>query len=91
LDRPVLGPATGSFPELSAIAGAEWVQTYAGEFDQRVLRHALEVLLPEGRPHLDGLEWGLLSRRTLCAYRSARNSRRDVAGLMRRLRVARAR
>jgi glycosyltransferase involved in cell wall biosynthesis len=33
LDRPVLAPAKGSFPELAANVGVSWVQTYTGGVD----------------------------------------------------------
>ncbi|ROO60633.1 glycosyltransferase involved in cell wall biosynthesis [Micromonospora sp. Llam0] len=56
-DCPVLGPHRGSFLELREILGSSWISTYEGGIRPQVLRDALTVSRPVGRPAL-GEEFG---------------------------------
>jgi glycosyltransferase involved in cell wall biosynthesis len=74
--RPVMAPAEGSFPELAATIGPDWVHTYEGSFNEAAVKTALTFPLPTGEPDLSSLDWDTLSERLLCAFRSARSTER---------------
>ena len=72
-DRPVLVPLLGSMGELQALAGSDWVRTYTGELTPGELATALRWARVTRRTRCDELEaldWRLIARRTLDAYRA---------------------
>ncbi len=72
LQRPVIGPNKGAFPELQAQLGTAWVRTFDEPFDLEALMRAWrEPALPaeDLRCDLDSFEWGAIARQTVAAYR----------------------
>jgi glycosyltransferase involved in cell wall biosynthesis len=65
LNRPVLGPCLGAFPELSDRVGQQWVHTYAGEFRAEYIEQALGDL-PAGHECVDlsFYDWDKIARAT---------------------------
>ncbi len=71
-DRPVLGPATGAFAELSAHLGDRWVRTYEGALGPSALAAALASAhdLAPARAPLDAFDWTAIGHATHDFYRS---------------------
>lgn len=70
-DRPILVPDRGSMSELLEVAGPDFVRTYSGEFDEKVLEEAITWAATRtgGKAPLDHLGWDRVARMTLDAYR----------------------
>jgi glycosyltransferase involved in cell wall biosynthesis len=76
-NRPIVAPASGSFPELAREIGDGWITTYDGTLTDDVVRRALAP--PEGaRPApgthapLDAFSWPAIGQRAMDAYRTLR-------------------
>ena len=72
-DRPVLVPAKGAMAELRHLVGPEWVMTYEGELDEKVLQDALRWAIGTARHatcDLHSLGWETVAAQTLAAYQS---------------------
>lgn len=81
-DRPVLVPEMGALGELRDQVGEAWVRTYCGDLTMETLVSALAWALerPAGiHAPLAGLEWPVLARRTLEAYRAVCGERQVAA------------
>lgn len=70
LDRPIVVPALGAMPELQAMVGRDWVQTYEGAFSTDALRRAIDWARNTHRSAapLDAFDWPILARQTASAY-----------------------
>ncbi|TVR78970.1 MAG: hypothetical protein EA405_13695 [Rhodospirillales bacterium] len=72
-DKPLLTPAMGSIIELSEMLGDDWVRTYEGAFDERVLADAVAWLgqcAPTGPAPLDAYDWEVIAAKTVQAYQA---------------------
>ena len=72
-NRPVLVPAKGAMAELRNLVGAEWVMTYEGELNEKVLRSAVRWATGTARHttcNLNGLGWETVAAQTLAVYQS---------------------
>lgn len=69
-DRPVVVPEQGAMPELRDAVGPQWVQTYRGDFDARVLREAVawERAGARAAVPLEAFEWRGIAKSTADAY-----------------------
>ena len=73
-DRPVVVPALGAMLELQAVAGADWVRCFDGDFDDPELQASLEwARRPRAdRPPIEQLAWDGIARDTVAFYRRVR-------------------
>jgi glycosyltransferase involved in cell wall biosynthesis len=76
-NRPILAPASGSFPELGREVGGGWITTYDGSLTDDVVRRALTPSSGAGPvagscPSLDRFSWPSIGRRAMDAYRTLR-------------------
>jgi glycosyltransferase involved in cell wall biosynthesis len=74
-DRPVVAPASGSFPDLARQVGGAWIATYDGPLNEDVVRNALapgDGARPEPgtRAPLDAFSWTSIGRCAMDAYRA---------------------
>lgn len=72
-DRPVLVPDRGAMSELQTEVGSGWVRTYDGPLTPEELQSGLswaEETTRGARAPLDTLEWSVLARKTVDAYRA---------------------
>ena len=71
LQRPVIGPSKGAFPELQAQVGTTWVRTFDEPFDLDALTLACrEPTLPPDDLvcDLSAFEWSAIAKQTIGAY-----------------------
>lgn len=78
LDRPVLVPSNVVTEALREEVGAEWVQTYSGEFQAEAIRAALErpAQPPGTRPDLSARDWPAIGAEHADAYAAAARERK---------------
>jgi len=68
-NRPILAPNIGSFPELQANVGADWVYLYEGELTTKVLEQFLAWMharLPQSCCNLSAYDWAPIGRDLCC-------------------------
>lgn len=71
-DCPVLVPNKGAMGDLQRMAGSDWVMTYDGDLNVKVLRKAfawVRNVHRAKRAPLDSLDWNRISDRTSAAFR----------------------
>jgi beta-1,4-mannosyltransferase len=72
-NRPIVAPASGSFPELARAIGDGWITTYRGPLTREVISRALtpnngERPVRGARAPLDAFSWPAIGRRAMDAY-----------------------
>jgi beta-1,4-mannosyltransferase len=81
-DRPVLVPHCGSFPELQAQVGPDWIRTYGGELSVAELEAGIAWSRNCSRapqPNLKSFDWSSIARDTLNMYETL-TARRSAGG-----------
>lgn len=78
-NRPVLVPDKGSLSEVKEKVGEDWVRTYTGELDERILIESLNWASQKSdgdSPKLNMFNWDHIADRTKEAYEAViRNSK----------------
>lgn len=78
LDRPILAPTIGGFPELQQEFGPQWVRLYDGDLTATALDTALRAAAdpPTTPPDLARLDWDRIGATTVAFYRRLRPTAR---------------